>query len=143
MSEFDIPKYFDVFSLNEDVSMESNGSRVVVPKGTLFCVSDIDSYSIILSSLKTPFISRAWIIGPNSSHLEDFFNDVSRHVVPDDLIFPKVGDQVILKSDVDRFPHLIVPAGSSGVVTEINDESIRVKMDREFFELDEIGRAHV
>jgi hypothetical protein len=45
---------------------------------------------------------------------------------------PKLGDKVRLHSDADRFSNFIIPAGATGVVTEVNADIIVIKMDEPF-----------
>ncbi|MFL6284465.1 MAG: hypothetical protein ACJ74Q_15075 [Pyrinomonadaceae bacterium] len=41
----------------------------------------------------------------------------------------KVGDRVVLARDVDRFPHFIARAGSTGVITNLEDAVLTVRLD--------------
>jgi hypothetical protein len=43
-----------------------------------------------------------------------------------------VGSRVRFTQSVERYPHALVPAGETGVVTVIEPDLIAVRMDREF-----------
>ena len=51
--------------------------------------------------------------------------------------FPKEGERFTLSRDVDRFPHALVPAGTSGTIVHADKDSIGLKLDEPFEGLDE------
>lgn len=51
--------------------------------------------------------------------------------------FPKEGERFTLARDVDRFPHALVPAGTSGTIAYADKEAIGLRLDEPFEGLDE------
>lgn len=49
------------------------------------------------------------------------------------------GTRVRLLSDVDRYPHFVAPAGSTGEVVEYSNDSIRVRLDDDLEGAEEWG----
>lgn len=54
-----------------------------------------------------------------------------------DAQMPRIGDRVVLTTEVDRFPHALVPSGLRGTVESANDEVIALKLDETIPELAE------
>lgn len=50
---------------------------------------------------------------------------------------PKVGDRVIAKVGIDRYPQFMLPAGVEGTIEEISHGNIWIKMDDHYRVLDE------